>query len=124
MISDDDLPDSNQDSHDVDNRLLGDLRDRLAGAVARAAEHGNPTLGTVEVTIRELAELLDRIDHHQDQLMAREFAASRQAHHMRRKNAMLLSIELALVGQSGPLVDILEDILRGGGVDRGGDVDQ
>ncbi|MBC2590401.1 hypothetical protein [Rhodococcus aetherivorans] len=119
-MTSDDTPIGGQDPHDVDNRLLGDLRDRIAGAV----EHGNPTLGTVEVTIHELAELLDRIDNHECQLMAREFSASRQAHHMRRKNAMLLSIELALVGQSGPLVDILHGILRGGGVDQDGDVEQ
>ncbi|MHC6215284.1 hypothetical protein [Rhodococcus ruber] len=123
-MTSDDTPTGGQDPHDVDNRLLGDLRDRLAGAIARAAEHGNPTLGTVEVTIHELAELLDRIDNHECQLMAREFSASRQAHHMRRKNAMLLSIELALVGQSGPLVDILDGILRGGGVDQDGNVEQ
>ncbi|MFF0284100.1 hypothetical protein ACFYSW_27715 [Rhodococcus aetherivorans] len=123
-MTSDDTPTGGQDSHDLDNRLLGDLRDRLARAVARAAEHCNPTLGTVEVTIRELAELLDRIDRHDDQLMAREFADRRQRHHMRRKNAMLLSIELALVGQSGPLVDILDGILRGGGVDQDGNVEQ
>ncbi|MEE2034657.1 hypothetical protein [Rhodococcus chondri] len=117
-MTSDDTPTGDQDPHDVDNRLLSDLRDRLAQAVARAAEHGNPTLGTVEVTIHELAELLDRIDRHQDQRMAGEFFASRQRHHMRRKNAMLLSIELALIGQSGPLVDVLDGILRGGGVDQ------
>ena len=117
-VTSDDAPASGQDPHNGDSRLLGDLRDRLAQAVARAAEAGNPTLGTVELTIRELAELLDRIDRHDTEQIAREFSDSRQRHHMRRKNSMLLSIELALVGQSGPLVDILEGILRDGGVDR------
>lgn len=39
--------------------LLDELDERLSAAVVRAcAEHGEPTLGTVELTISELAELL------------------------------------------------------------------
>jgi len=46
-------------------------------------------------------------------LLAAEFAAGRHAHHMRRKNDMLLSIELPLIGQTGPLVEVLDGILHG-----------
>lgn len=41
--------------------LYADLIERLGRAVARAAmEGGDPMFGTVEVTIEELAELLER----------------------------------------------------------------
>jgi len=40
--------------------LLAALDGRLADAVARAASAGDPMLGTVELTISELAELLYR----------------------------------------------------------------
>ncbi|MDF3312850.1 hypothetical protein P3H15_48865 [Rhodococcus sp. T2V] len=37
-----------------------DLTERLGRAVARAAREGDPLFGTVEVTIEELTELLER----------------------------------------------------------------
>ncbi|MFC9840725.1 hypothetical protein ACFVKB_44270 [Rhodococcus sp. NPDC127530] len=40
--------------------LYADLTERLGRAVARAAMEGDPLFGTVEVTIEELAELLER----------------------------------------------------------------
>lgn len=40
--------------------LYADLAERLGRAVARAAMEGDPLFGTVEVTIDELAELLER----------------------------------------------------------------
>ena len=40
--------------------LYADLVERLGRAVARAAMEGDPMFGTVEVTIEELAELLER----------------------------------------------------------------
>lgn len=42
------------------DQLHADLVERLGRAVARAAMDGDPLLGTVEVTIAELAELLER----------------------------------------------------------------
>ncbi|MFF2110247.1 hypothetical protein [Rhodococcus koreensis] len=40
--------------------LHAHLTERLRRAVARAAREGDPLFGTVEVTIEELAELLER----------------------------------------------------------------
>ncbi|WP_009473242.1 hypothetical protein [Rhodococcus sp. JVH1] len=42
------------------DQLHADLIERLGRAVARAAMDGDPLFGTVEVTIAELAELLER----------------------------------------------------------------
>ncbi|WP_342661336.1 hypothetical protein [Rhodococcus ruber] len=40
----------------------------------------------MQLTIRELAELIDRIDRQETEKMVREFSDIRQRHHMRRKN--------------------------------------
>jgi len=42
------------------DQLHADLIERLGRAVARAAIDGDPLFGTVEVTIAELTELLER----------------------------------------------------------------
>lgn len=40
--------------------LHADLTERLGRAVARVAMEGDPMFGTVEITIGEMTELLDR----------------------------------------------------------------
>ena len=52
----------------VCSRLVShDRTDRLGRSVARAAMEGDPLFGTVEVTIEELAELLERHTPPRDQ---------------------------------------------------------
>ncbi|MFC9549731.1 hypothetical protein ACFTWF_02640 [Rhodococcus sp. NPDC056960] len=41
--------------------LIEELTARIGAAVARAAMNGDPLFGTVELTIEELAELLEHI---------------------------------------------------------------
>jgi len=98
------------DDTSADNQLLGDLRARLA----RATE-ADPLLGTVELTTWELAHVLELHDRQDSRLRAGEFTQGRLSHVVRKRNATLDAVTLAvLAGESGPLADTISDILHGG----------
>lgn len=105
----------NRDDTPADDRLLDDLRARLDAATTRATEAGSPDLGTVELTLGELDRLLEMYAQQDDQLRANEFVHGRQACVIRKRNAKLDAITLAVIaGGAGPLADTISKILYDG----------
>lgn len=98
-----------RDDTPADDLLVADLRDRLD-----RASMNDPLLGTVELTISELTRLLDMYDDLDALLLSKEFLIGVQAKSIRKRNATHDAIDLALIGQSGPLADTIGSILRKG----------
>ncbi|MEU5844600.1 hypothetical protein [Rhodococcus sp. NPDC047139] len=105
---------TSDDTPDFD-RLIADLRARRDLAADRATEAGLgeiADLGTVEVTIAELDQLLARLDQLDAELMANEFIIGQHARRTRATAAMIDALEQATAGQDGPLADTIAGILR------------
>lgn len=97
------------------DRLIADLRARRDLAADRATEAGLgelADLGTVEVTIAELDQLLARLEAYDTEVLTYEFTVGAQTRAARRFVATIEAVKVAAAGQDGPLADTIAGILR------------
>lgn len=102
---------TSDDTPSID-RLIANLRARRDLAAHRAAEAGLGELGTVEVTIGELDQLLSRLEDYEIEVITHEFVAGAHTRRTRRTAAMIEALEQAVAGQDGSLADTITGILR------------
>lgn len=95
------------DDTPADDRLLDDIRNRLA-----VATEADPVFGTVELSVGELARLLELHDMHDASLIAWEYTQGCMAQVIRQRNATLEAVTLALLADEPGLADTISDILR------------
>ncbi len=98
----------NSDDSPADDVLLADIRRRLAHAT-----EADPASGTVELGVYELARILELYDSQDAALLAGDYTKGCMAQVIRKRNATLEAIQLALLaGEPGPLADTISDIMR------------